>query len=250
MDADPSPDTTALSPHRHLGVLILSRVRFLRESLAEVLTRDGPGTVLGLCADMAEALSLSGALKPDILLLDAGFPDGIGGVRRIHAAAPGIRVVAFAVAETEESVIAWAEAGIAGYVPSTAALSDLSAALALVIDGAQACEARVVGGLLRRIAQGGAPKAEERPGPPLTARERQIITMIGAGLSNKDIARRLNIGLGTTKSHVHNLLGKLNVQRRGEAAAWIRERAAKGLILSLYPLSDFSLNSTLSLLSV
>ena len=59
--------------------------------------------------------------------------------------------------------------------------------------------------------------------PPLTARERQIIGMIGAGLSNKDIARQLNIGLATTKSHVHNLLGKLNIQRRGQAAAWLRE---------------------------
>jgi two-component system nitrate/nitrite response regulator NarL len=232
MDVDQSPDTTPLNLHRHIGVLIVSRVRFLCESLAEVLARDGPGTVLGLCTDMAEALSLSGALKPNILLLDAGYPDGIDGVRRLRTAAPGIRVIAFAVAETEESVIAWAEAGIAGYVPSTAALSDLSAVLALVIDGAQACEARVAGGLLRRIAQAGAPKAEELLGPSLTVRERQIITMIGAGLSNKDIARRLNIGLGTTKSHVHNLLGKLNVRRRGEAAAWVREQTAKGFMLS------------------
>jgi DNA-binding NarL/FixJ family response regulator len=206
--------------------------------------------VLGLCTDMAEALSLSASSKPDILLLDAGYPGGIGGVRQVHTAARGIRVVAFAVAETEESIIAWAEAGIAGYVPSTAALSDLSAALALVIDGGQACETRVAGGLLRRIAQGGASMAEERPGLSLTARERQIIAMIGAGLSNKDIARRLDIGLGTTKSHVHNLLGKLNVQRRGEAAAWFLERTAKGLILGLYPLCDVSLTSTLSVISL
>jgi DNA-binding NarL/FixJ family response regulator len=56
----------------------------------------------------------------------------------------------------------------------------------------------------------------------LTARELQIVELIGAGLSNKDIARHLNIGLATTKSHVHNMLEKLELQRRGQIAPWIR----------------------------
>jgi DNA-binding NarL/FixJ family response regulator len=204
-------------------MLILSQIRFVRESLADILTRDGPGTVLGHCADLNEALALCRELNPDILLVDAAFPEGIGSVGRIHAVAPAVRVVVFAVAETEESVIAWAEAGVVGYVPSTASSSDLSVMLALIFDGVQTCEGRVAAGLLRRIAHTGASKSGNGPRPSLTAREQQIITMIGAGLSNKDIARQLKIGLATTKSHVHNLLGKLNIQRRGQAAAWIRE---------------------------
>jgi len=57
-----------------------------------------------------------------------------------------------------------------------------------------------------------------------TAREIQVLEMIGEGLSNKEIARRLNIGVATTKSHVHNLLGKLGLQRRSQVATWIRGR--------------------------
>ena len=63
---------------------------------------------------------------------------------------------------------------------------------------------------------------KSRSASPLTGRERQITELISAGLSNKEIARRLNIGLSTTKSHVHNLLGKLNLQGRGQVAAWTR----------------------------
>jgi DNA-binding NarL/FixJ family response regulator len=209
--------------HPHVGMLILSQVRFLRESLAEVFTRDGPGCVLGLCADLSEAIAMCRALHPDIILVDAAFPDGVSLIGCIHEVSPATRVVVFAVAETEESVISWAEAGISGYVPSTAALSDLSATLTLIIDGVQTCEGRVAAGLLRRLAQTGPSTTNNAPRPTLTAREQQIVAMISAGLSNKDIARQLKIGLSTTKSHVHNLLGKLNIQRRGQAVTWIRQ---------------------------
>jgi DNA-binding NarL/FixJ family response regulator len=160
-----------------------------------------------------------------VVLLDAAFPDGLRAVGHIRAATPRTRVVALALTETEQNVIAWAEAGIAGYVPSTAAIGDLAATLTAILDGAQNCSARVAAGLLRRIAEGKARASlVEASVSPLTVREQQIIDMIGAGLSNKDIARRLNIGLATTKTHVHNLLSKLNIQRRGQAAVWLREQ--------------------------
>lgn len=222
MDQDGPPRTTHDTSSGQATLLILSHVRFIREALSDVFARDGSGTVLGQCAELAEAMFLATTLRPDVLLLDAHFPDGLAAVRKIQATAPEIRVVAFAISETEDSIIAWAQAGIAGYVPSTASLSDISAKLALIVDGAQSCEARVAAGLLRRIAQTGSVQPK-RMVTPLTARERQIVTMISAGLSNKEIARRLNIGVGTTKSHVHNLLGKLNVQRRTQAARLIRE---------------------------
>jgi DNA-binding NarL/FixJ family response regulator len=82
--------------------------------------------------------------------------------------------------------------------------------------------ARVAAGLLRRLAvtvsRGKSPNAAS-PAPALTARERQTAELIGTGLSDKEIARRLNISLVTTKSHVHNLLGKLNAQRRGQVVS-------------------------------
>jgi len=207
------------------GVLIVSHVRFLRESLGEIFGRDLRCTVVGLCADLSTTLSTCAALRPEVVLLDAAFPDGLRAVGHIRTATPRTRVVALALTETEQNVIAWAEAGIAGYVPSTAAISDLAAMLTAILDGAQNCSARVAAGLLRRIAEGKARACPvEASVPPLTVREQQIIDMIGAGLSNKDIARRLNIGLAMTKTHVHNLLSKLNIQRRGQAAVWLREQ--------------------------
>jgi two-component system nitrate/nitrite response regulator NarL len=116
---------------------------------------------------------------------------------------------------------------VVGYVPRTAALADLVALLADIMRGEQNCSERVAGGLLRRITKvaGSRNTQSDRPlALTLTVRELQIIQLVGAGLSNKDIARRLNIGVSTTKSHVHNLLGKLALQSRSQVAAWMRQR--------------------------
>ena len=131
----------------------------------------------------------------------------------------------FAARETEEDIIAWAEAGAIGYVPNTAAVADLVRLVTNIHDGEQLCSGRVAGGLLRRIAVTaslGNGRGTSFPTPALTARERQTAELITIGLSDKEIARRLKIGVGTTKSHVHNLLGKLNVQRRGQVVARLR----------------------------
>ena len=200
-----------------LRVLIISEVRFLRESLAEILQR-APGIhVSGQSATLAHALAAAEALRPQIVLLDAAFPGGTQAAARLSVAIPEASVVALAVAETEENVFAWAEAGIAGYVPNTASADDLVALIGQISRGEQTCPSRIVGGLLRRIAASGRGLTPAMPSsPPLTRRELEILRLVGAGLSNKDIARRLDISLGTTKSHVHNLLGKLSLQRRAE----------------------------------
>jgi DNA-binding NarL/FixJ family response regulator len=203
--------------------LILSDTRFLREGLVEILGRNQAVTSAD---DLGEALEMLLAAPRDMVLLDAAFPDGLVAVRRIRELAPDVRIVALAVAETAENVIAWAEAGVTGYVPRTAALSDLLAMLQSIMLGEQACSAQVASGLLRRIAKPAGASIERPNGlssPALTEREAQIIQLIVQGLSNKEIARRLNIGLATTKSHVHNLLTKLKLERRGQAALWMRE---------------------------
>jgi DNA-binding NarL/FixJ family response regulator len=97
-------------------------------------------------------------------------------------------------------------------------LADISA-------GRQACSGLVAAGLLQRIAAASVGPQKDALGPQLlTPRELEIMRLVSTGLSNKEIARRLNIGLTTTKSHVHNALGKLNVQRRGQVALWMHSR--------------------------
>jgi DNA-binding NarL/FixJ family response regulator len=211
---------------RRLRIAVVSGVRFLREGFAEILERDPLVSVVRLCANLSEAVALSPALEADVVLLDATVPDGAAAVRRALDITPGMRIVAFAVRETEEDIIAWAEAGVTGYIPSTAALADLARLVLDIHSGEQVCSGRVAAGLLRRIAFTASPGTGRNapfPAPALTKRERQAAELIRTGLSDKEIARRLNISLATTKSHVHNLLGKLNVRRRREVADHLRE---------------------------
>lgn len=202
-----------------LSLIIASEVRFLRESLGEVLGRVESLSIVGYGADLGQVMSLTRDLRPDMVLLDAAMRDGPMAVRRLHAARAGLLVVAFAVSESVDAVLEWAEAGVAGYIPNTASMTDLHALVAEISAGRQTCSPLVAAGLLQRVAAGASDLARQAGGPPgLTPRELEIVRLISTGLSNKEIARQLNIGLATTKSHVHNLLGKLNLQRRGQVA--------------------------------
>jgi two-component system nitrate/nitrite response regulator NarL len=209
-----------------LKLLIASEVRFVRESLGEILGRSTAISVIGLCADPGLIASMCREIGPDMVLLDATVRDGLLIVRRLRQMLAGLRVVVFAVSESVESVLAWAEAGVAGYIPSSAAAADLQALVADIGAGRQACSTLVAAGLLQRIAAAAAGSSNQGPASPaLTPRELEIIRLVSSGLSNKEIARRLNIALATTKSHVHNALGKLNVQRRGQVAVWMHAQS-------------------------
>jgi DNA-binding NarL/FixJ family response regulator len=225
--AEPRNDDRAGGPSS-LTLVITSEVRFLRESLGEALSPCADLDVIGQCKDLAETERLCLALHPDLVLLDAAAQDGAQFVRRLQAGCAGLRVVVFAVSESVECVLGWAEAGVAGYIPCTAAITDLHAMIGDIAAGRQPCSAPVAGGLLRRIGAGMANVAHAAAQPPLTPRELEIVQLISRGLSNKDIARRLNIGVATTKSHVHNALAKLNLQRRGQAASWMHGRPHQG----------------------
>jgi DNA-binding NarL/FixJ family response regulator len=227
------PGTYAVKPSasghgRSYRLLIVSDIRFLREGLAEVLGRDGSFAVVGIASDFEEATTLSGTTLPQLVLVDSALPDGRAVARRLNELQPQIPIVALALAETEDDVITWAKAGISGYVPRTAGLADLARFLHDIVRGEQTCSTQVAAGLLRWIStssrRGPDPGVRVKE-PNLTAREEQVVRLICTGLSNKEIARRLNIGLATTKSHVHNLLAKLELQRRAQVIRWSRDHA-------------------------
>ena len=213
---------------RPLRIVIVSEARFLRESLAEFLERDPSVSVVRRCADLAEVAALSPSLQADVVLVDAALRDGAAAARRTRQVKPDVRIIAYAVRETKEDVIAWAEAGVIGYVPNTAALADLIRLIVDIHGGEQLCSGRVAAELLHRIAvTESLDIGRNAPSPALalTRREREAAELIATGLSDKEIARRLNIRLATAKAHVHNLLGKLNVQRRGQVVVRLNEHA-------------------------
>jgi DNA-binding NarL/FixJ family response regulator len=207
-----------------IGIVILSDVRFTRQALAGIFERNSRLNVVGVADEFGELFQQSLARRPDIVLIDTAFPDGLAAVRRVKQIAPWVRVVAFALAEQEDAVIAWAEAGVSAYIPRSAALDELVPILERAMRDEQFCSMRVASGLLRRIAAGRSAVPTTVP-IPLTPREMEIIGLINEGLSNKEIARRLDVGVATTKTHVHNALVKLGLGRRSQAARWLRDQA-------------------------
>jgi two-component system nitrate/nitrite response regulator NarL len=199
--------------------LVVSAICFLRQSLVEILSHAPEVRVSGEAGSLDRAVELARATRPAIILMDAAFPGGTQSARVISSAANESSLIALGIHETEQDVLAWAEAGAAGYVPDTATVDDLITLIGQISRGEQACPSNIAGSLLRRVAASHRSTVAEPTGPALTRREIEILSLLGEGLSNKDIARRLRISLGTTKSHVHNLLGKLGLPRRAEVMA-------------------------------
>jgi DNA-binding NarL/FixJ family response regulator len=151
------------------------------------------------------------------VLIDMAMPDSLATVRELAGLASCGRVVALSVPEHERTVLACAEAGIAAYVLREGSLADLVATVRGAVLGEAAISPRIAASMLRRLATLAHDLAPQ-PAVVLTAREMEVAALLGDGLSNKQIGARLNIELATVKNHVHNVLEKLHVHRRGEAA--------------------------------
>jgi DNA-binding NarL/FixJ family response regulator len=216
----PSRDITA-ERAANRALLIVSEVRLLREGIAESIEGNSGLSVVGTCEKLIQIFGALHEYPGAMVLLDAAFPNGLEALKAIRAADSLARVVVFALSETEENIVAWARAGSAGYIPRTAALRESVQFIRSIDRGEQICSAAVASRLMRRIGSlTDFDKSDSRLAASLTGREHQIVGMIAEGLSNKEIARRLKIELSTTKSHVHNLLQKLGLERRGQIAHW------------------------------
>ncbi len=177
-----------------MGIAIVGGSALYRESLRRVLDDSDGLSVVGTAASLEDGAGLVERLRPEILVVDPG----------------------------EATVVACAEAGVVGYLPRATTAAELVEALERVATGEVACPPGVVETLARWTS-----RRPERPArslvDDLTRREREVVELVRRGLSNKQIAERLCIELTTVKSHVHSILGKLNVERRAEVAALLRD---------------------------
>jgi DNA-binding NarL/FixJ family response regulator len=239
---------------RTLRVLIVSDVRVVQEGLRSVLAGREEIDVVST-VNTEHAREQSARLHPDVILFDAARHDSVQLLKDLVASAPDSRVVAFGVKETDEEILALAAAGTAGYVCNSAESSDVVKVLEQVMCDELPCSPRAAASLYRRVAAlsradtepvgtghgtatshgpgvghgngtGSGPSNDSgnghAPGVPLSRRELQIARLLDCGLTNKQIGRELGIEAATVKNHVHNLCEKLDVHRRGEAAARIR----------------------------
>ena len=193
-------------------IALVTAVRLLQEGLTRLLRdRDHSLGVEAVSPDASLVARLA-ALDPDVVLVDIATLRTLRGV--FARAVPASRLVVFAVDEAEDDLLACAEAGVAGFVGREASVEELLAAIASAQRGELHCSPRVAALMFRRLTALVRHDGEQLA---LTSRQLQIVQLIGKGLSNKEIARHLSIEVSTVKNHVHNLLGKLQVQHRWQA---------------------------------
>ena len=205
----------SLAKQALVRVFLVADVRVHRDLLAAALAEE-EGIELAGSAHGDVACLAVGMSDADVVLVDGGSVSGPATVRALVAAAPTAKVVVTGVPEDESGVVDLVEAGIAGYATADQPLGDVVAAVAATADGELQCSPRISAALAMRLTALAAVRRHPDGGDGLTPREREIAALIGDGLSNKQIARRLSIELATVKNHVHNILRKLGVSRRDQ----------------------------------
>jgi two-component system nitrate/nitrite response regulator NarL len=215
-----APAPQAIRPQ----VFIVSDVRLLCDGLVLSLSQQPSVTVVG-SAELARASAGIAELRPDVVLLDVGSPGGLGMPVMLRQVLPDLKVVAIAVADVEQEVLACAEAGVSGFVSRNGSIQDLVRAVHCAVREELVCSPRIAALLFNRVAGIGPKALADRDHERLTRREYEIVAYITEGLSNKAIARQLRIQSATVKNHIHSILGKLRVRRRGEVAARMRSAA-------------------------
>jgi len=173
--------------------------------------------VVGTSANRTDAREQVPRLRPDVVLVDIATRESLELIRDLRAAADGWRVLAFAVEEIAADIIECAEAGAAGFVTADASIDDLVTAIERIAQAELVCSPRIAAQLFGRISERGQRLSVEPKS--LTGREREVLDCLRQGKSNKEIAHKLNIAEPTVKNHVHNLLDKLHVTTRAQAAA-------------------------------
>jgi DNA-binding NarL/FixJ family response regulator len=208
-------------------VLAADDQRVVREGLAMLLGLLPDVEVVGTAANGEEALALAGELRPDVILMDLRMPkmDGVEATRRLRASHPEIKVVVLTTYDDDRSVIDALQAGALGYLTKDAGADEIRQALQQVADGQASLDPKVQRHLVEAIAtQTSAPVPAASPGVSLpdglTPREAEVLGLIGAGLSNAEIATRLFVSEATVKSHVNHMLPKIGARDRAQAVGY------------------------------
>jgi DNA-binding NarL/FixJ family response regulator len=198
-----------------IPVLAVMRVRIYREGLTELLQKDPKVRLLGSESVIGDDAPNGLPLEPDIVLLDRRDPDCLRTAGASLRAFPGTKLVVIGGDESDDQVEACAEAGISGHVAADVSFEELIATIEDLAHGDMPCSPIIAAALVRRVTS-----LVTRVQPSaigLTRRESEVIGCLHEALSNKQIARRLDIQVATVKNHVHNILKKLAVHRRADA---------------------------------
>ncbi|WP_267241847.1 response regulator [Streptomyces sp. PR69] len=203
-----------------IGVFLLDDHEVVRRGVHDLLDAEPDMTVVGEAATAEQALARVPALRPDVAVLDVRLPqsDGVTVCRELRSRMPGLACLMLTSFDDEEALLDAIMAGAAGYVLKQISGTDLVSAVRTVASGQSLLDPGVTARVMARL-RGESPQ-EEQPGtlPGLTDRERDILALVGEGLTNREIGKRLYLAEKTVKNNISRLLAKLGVERRVQAA--------------------------------
>ncbi len=204
-----------------IRVLVAADIRLYRDGLRDGL--DGLRDVVVVAAESSVAAVLAAVdrLRPEVAVVDLAMVGGAALLRDLGSR--GVKLVALTVPEAAEAMLTCAEAGVVGYIGRDGTFEQIVQAVRGASRNEVNCKEQLVAALVRGVHER-ARSASGTPTAPLTERELEVARLIAyEGLSNKQIAQRLCIELPTVKNHVHNVLSKLGVRGRSQAAARLRD---------------------------
>ena len=223
---------SATVPNQPVRVFLLVENRLLREALVRLFRKRSDLLVVGESGETALTLCDILDSKCDVLVIASFKEDWLPASFTLDTVGQlGFKIVMIGMDCDEEQFLATVRAGVTGYLLKDASASDVVAAVRAVSRGEAVCPPQLCLALFRFVAQaakeGGAPSSTSRP--DLTLRQQQLISFVAQGLTNKEIASRLNLSEHTVRNHIHRILKQVDAESRSEAVDVIR---ASGFILS------------------
>jgi two-component system response regulator DegU len=205
-----------------IRILLCEDQTLVRHGLRTILELEPGMAVVGEAADGEEAVQRARELRPDIVLMDIQMPrrSGVEATALITAACPQTRVIVLTTFDYEEFVFDAVKAGAMGYLLKDVPVPELMDTIRRVHAGESFIQPRVASKLLLEFGRRSRTPAEEE----LTEREREVLSLLAAGASNREIGARLYLAEGTVKNHVSNILSKLHAANRTHAVSLAREQ--------------------------
>lgn len=211
-----------------IGVLIVDDHTLFRKGVRTMLEAEEDMTVVGEAATGREALEQARALMPDVILMDIAMPDlnGVEATRSLHCEMPHVGIIFCTMFEDDEYVFAGLKAGGRGYILKESDPETMLRAIRAVAHGESLLSPTVAQKVLRQFAAlpGEAPAGRAPLCDDLTEREREVLSLVGQGYSNKEIARQLSISEKTVKNHIANIFSKLHINDRTQAVLYAIRR--------------------------
>jgi DNA-binding NarL/FixJ family response regulator len=211
---------------RSVPVFLIEDNRLLRDGLSAMLSAHGLN-VVATARSGQEALREVARVKPQLVLLDSALGDRDSPlfVQEVRKTFPDLKVIVMNLLPAGEDFVELIKAGVAGFILKDATIEVFVATILAVADGASVLPSRLASTLFSHVAAQALARGKRgaKAAVRMTVRERQVIELIAGGLSNKEIAKRLNVATHTVKSHVHNILEKLALHTRLEVAAYAHE---------------------------